>query len=578
MKGIKIAMISVAVLLLVSSVHMVFCQTKPPSGMEPKYGGTCVMSVSYDPGHFNPGITTRLGADSGGGPVFEALVYESTEPGFMVKPNLAESWETTDSKTWTFHLVRNATWHDGEKFTSADVKFTVENVVIPFNPGGSIVFGDLASIELPGDYTVVFKFNEPNAAFPIFLGAMWVPILPKHLYEGTDILENKWNQKPVGTGPFKFSEYKSGEYLKLVKNENYWKKGLPYLDEVILRVIPDSTMRVIAFERGEVHYIPAFFVSFVDIDRLRGVPGVTVVEGVWNQHNVEWLWTFGWKDTPVKNKIVRQAIAQAINTATISELVFYGINQPAKSVFHSMSWWFDPDSPQYPYSPSKAEQLLDSAGYPRVGADNMRFSLSFGAATKPEEVKAAELIRDFLQDIGIKVNLEFLDIGAFHDAVAIGTYDLALVQGSTLGPDPMISAKFFTSSGIHDPPVPITNVVRYSNSRVDELFDLSMKVTDIEQRKAYFAEIQQIVLDDLPYIPIVEYGNPQLASSEFINLPPCASGPRAGWEYVWWTQAGVAKDSSMIPLETLYIIIAAISIVAIAIIVGVYILMKRKTA
>ncbi|MYJ82349.1 MAG: hypothetical protein F4046_11165, partial [Acidimicrobiaceae bacterium] len=179
-----------------------------PAAEDSRRGGTLVIALSDDPGHFNPGITTGFNVHAVTGSMFNGLVEldDNANP----HPDLAESWEVSDdSTTYTFHLAEGVRWHDGEPMTSADVKFTFENILLNYHSrtrGG--LSSILDSIDTPDDTTVVFNFTQPYAALLQRLNSTEAPILPKHIYEGVDDVQTAdANLTPVGTGPFKLESY-----------------------------------------------------------------------------------------------------------------------------------------------------------------------------------------------------------------------------------------------------------------------------------------------------------------------------------------------------------------------------------
>jgi len=268
----KISLLKALMATTIVSVLLAPAMT-PPASAQPRYGGTIVWGMGSDPAL--PGL---LGAGSGtflfqqvAHQIFNTLVASDFVTGEW-KPELAESWEISpDGMRLKFNLIRNATWHDGKPFTSADVKYSYENINPVYNGFAAMFKAALNSIETPDAYTVVInmKTGWPAMFSPIqgFSGVGW-SIAPKHLYEGTDIATNKYNNEPIGTGPWKFKEWVRGDHITLVKNEKYWKKGIPYLDQMIFKIIPSASGRALAFEKGEVDLLWAMTLAYSDGARL----------------------------------------------------------------------------------------------------------------------------------------------------------------------------------------------------------------------------------------------------------------------------------------------------------------------
>src|SRR5215467_12953262 len=189
-----------------------------------KRGGTLVMLVQPEP----PTLASYISTSGPIGQVTSKIYDGLLEYDFNLKPiaGLAQSWTIgADGKTITFVLQKGVKFHDGQPFTSADVKFTVLEVLKKFHPRGAATFCEVADIETPDPNTAVFKLAAPAPYLMMALSGYESPMLPKHLFEGTDIKASKYANAPVGTGPFKFVEWQRGQYMRLDRNPDYWKKG-----------------------------------------------------------------------------------------------------------------------------------------------------------------------------------------------------------------------------------------------------------------------------------------------------------------------------------------------------------------
>ena len=214
--------------LTVLPTQQVFAQAAPKASpaATPQQGGTLVMVVQPEP----PTLASFL---STAGPVGQVAtkVYEGLlEYDFKLapQPGLAKSWTVSpDGKTITFKLQENVTFHDGKPFTSADVKFTVFDVLKKSHPRGINTFRALESIETPDQYTAVFKMSEPAPYMLMALSGYESPMLPKHIFEAGDVTKHPNADRPIGTGPFKFVEWQKGQFMRFDKNPSYWKKGRP---------------------------------------------------------------------------------------------------------------------------------------------------------------------------------------------------------------------------------------------------------------------------------------------------------------------------------------------------------------
>jgi len=238
-------------------------------------GGTLVMLVQPEP----PSLASYL---STSGPIglMAPKIYDGLldyDGDLKAVPSLAESWEVSeDGLTVTFNLRQGVTWHDGEAFTSADVQFTVMEVLKQVHPRGPNSFKEVIEIKTPDAHTAIFKLENPAPYMMRALGSYESPMVPKHLLAGQDVRSADIANKPVGTGPFKFVEWKKGQYIRLDKNPDYWKEGLPYLDRIVGRFIPDASTRTAAMENGEVHYGAYGAIPNVDVVRLREMDSIGV--------------------------------------------------------------------------------------------------------------------------------------------------------------------------------------------------------------------------------------------------------------------------------------------------------------
>ncbi len=467
----------------------------------PKYGGTLVVRTSSDPGTLNGGITTASPTHTVADSIYNGLVQLDEQ--FRATPDLAERWTISpDGRTYTFELARGVRWHDGRPFTSADVKFTYEQVLLKYHARTRAgLEGVLDAIDTPSPTTVVFRFRGPFGALLQRADVTEAPILPRHLYEGTDILRNPNNATPVGTGPFKFKEWNRGAQVTLVKNERYFKRDLPVIDQVIFRVLPQDALAVVALERGEVDYLDS--VPAADIARLRTSSALTLTPTLAGPGGSFCISTAipNLTRPPLDNLKVREAIMYATNRDFMVLSILGGLGRVAAApISRGIRWAQHPNLPQFRYDPARANALLDEAGFPR-GAGGTRFRLTYVASTT--QIRYAEVMRDNLRDVGIDVTVVPLEFTATQERVFVRKdFDMAFASYCN-GPDPDIGVKRMYVSG-NIQPIPFSNGASYRNPRVDELFDLAARSVDLKERGKYYREIQEIVVRDLPYLWLVE--------------------------------------------------------------------------
>ena len=469
---------------------------------EPVQGGTLVIAASEDPGHLNPGITTGFNVHAIADSIFNGLV--SLDDNANPLPDLAESWEVSeDAKTYTFNLAEGVTWHDGEPFTSADVKFTFETILLQFHSrtkGG--LEGILESIETPDEGTVIFQFIEPYAALLQRLNVTEAPILPQHIYgQVEDIQTAKANLSPVGTGPFKFSEYVIDDRVVLVRNDTYFKEGLPKLDELVFRVIPDANTQLLALEQGEVDYI--WRVPGGEVERLSQDNAVSLYQansGPGGGFCIPTL-TFNLERDVFSDIRVRQAIAHAINRDQLVEQVIFGQGRAATGPINSqMAFAYSSDVTAYPFDVEGANALLGEVGLAR-GDNDTRFSINL--LHFPNFSKYGEVIRQNLAEVGIEVELVPLDRSAFLPRVfGERDFDTNIISYCN-NTDPAIGvARMYISSNIGD--IPFSNGAAYENADIDSLFSEAAQAADVDERGRIYGEIQGILTEELPYWWLVE--------------------------------------------------------------------------
>ena len=240
---------------------------------QPKPGGTLVM-VHTDPGVMNPILEV-------GWPHFPRMSFNGLidyDPQGNIVPGLATSWKVSDdSLTYTFQLRKDVTWHDRKPLTAEDVKFTFEKILDrQIGSRLNLIFQPVKDVQAPGPHTVVFRLKEPD---PVFLANLWTGILPKHIWEKEDFAKSQYNVIPVGSGPWKVKEWVRGDHMTFEANLDYFQ-GRPYLDRIIMKVIPDVTVAFAALEKGDVHYLPFKGVvggpPYQLVDRLKQNPSLEV--------------------------------------------------------------------------------------------------------------------------------------------------------------------------------------------------------------------------------------------------------------------------------------------------------------
>jgi peptide/nickel transport system substrate-binding protein len=516
------------------------------SDESPRYGGTLRIGVKSDPLSFN-GLINFWGASSyPHAQVFNKLMSFNENMEFV--PDLAESYEVSEDGTvWTFHLPKDVYWHDGEKLTSADVKWQYETAKDGVSLGAPFM-QDIQSITTPDDYTVVIKFNNFNLG--MIFGGISVSqdqrIMPKHIYEGTDLENNPANWAPIGSGPFIVTEYERDKYIIMKANENY-HKGRPFLDELIWYFYPTQEAAILALKAGEIDYVHhGIGIPFSEIPNMEKNPNFEVLASPF-VHDLNHRIVFNFREEAreknpwLANKEVRRAIAMSIDRETITRELYFGASKPVYSAIseYNMPIWHNPGVDYPKYNPDEAENILDNEGYER-GADGWRFECIF--ITHTGLADDAEIIKDYLRAVGINVELQIVETTAYlqlytSSETGMGDFPITLVTFES-GPDPIQVARWSSGAmtGLQG-----MNMGFYDNSRVTELLEIGQSTTDFETRKEAYYEIQEIMADEVPYVFLWGRAAASAWNPEFKGLEKLKPGMlwHIPLRHVWWTGGSV---------------------------------------
>jgi peptide/nickel transport system substrate-binding protein len=523
---------------VLSGSALLLASTALPSigwAQTPRKGGRLVVAADSEPRNLNPAIVASNGVFFISSKVIETLAEADYSGKDGLAPRLAVSWEgDADGRSVTFKLREGVTWHDGKPFTSADVAFSALQVWKPLQNLGRTVFKDLETVETPDDLTAVFKFSKPTP-FQLIRNALPAlsSVVARHIFKNGKIEENPANNALVGTGPFKLAEYKPGEYYRLARNDEYWGKDEPYLDEIIYQVLPDRASAASALEAGEIQLAAFSAVPLADLDRISKVPGLKVVSKGYEGLTYQLVVEINHRRKELADLKVRQAIAHSIDKDFVVKTVFLGYAAAATGpVPKNDPQFYTPDVETYPFDVAKANALLDEAGYKR-GSDGTRFSLKLLPAPYFNETKQfGDYFRQALAAIGIDAQLVNNDAAAHQKAVYTDhAFDLAVGPPVFRG-DPAISTTILVQSGIPDG-VPFSNQGGYKNAEIDALIAKASETLDSGARTELYKEFQKKVAADLPLINVAEWSFISVASDKVQNI---ANNPRwavSNWADTW---------------------------------------------
>ncbi|ARC88587.1 ABC transporter substrate-binding protein [Rhodovulum sp. MB263] len=500
-------------------------------------GGRLIVAADSEPRQLNPAIVASNGVFFITSKVIEPLAEASYGPGGL-RPLLATGWEgSEDGHSVTFTLREGVLWHDGTPFSSADVAFSAMEVWKPLQNIGRALFANLEAVETPDALTAIFRFSQP---MPLQLIANALPVvssvLPKHLYEGTDIATNPTNAAPIGTGPFRWGAHRPGEYYLLRGNDSYWDKGLPLLDEIVYRVLPDRAAAASSLEAGEVHLAAFSAVPLSDLDRIARVPGLEVVTKGYEALTYQLTIEINHRTEALSKLKVRQAIAHAIDRDFVLKTIFLGYAEAATGpVPANDPTFYTPDVATYPFDIATARALLDEAGYPE-GPDGTRLRLRLLPAPYFSETRQfGDYLRQALAAIGIDARIEPHDAAGHIRAVYTDhAFDLAIAP-TVFRADPAISTTILLRSGM-PPGVPFSNQGGYADAGIDAVIDEALVTLDPAARVALYRKLQRLVAADLPIINVADWSFTSVVSDRVTGI---ATNPR--WVVSNWADTGLSQ-------------------------------------
>lgn len=466
-----------------------------PSEADPE--GKLIFSLGGEVSVLNPILYTDTASAGVCGVVFSGMVRINEN--LEVIPDMAKSWEISeDGLVWTFHLRKGIKWHDGKPFTAEDVKFTFDSILNPrvnsVRRSDYIINGQPIKFKVVDPHTVQAILPKAFAPFLVNVG---MSIIPKHLYQGTDINRSPYNRRPIGTGPFIFKEWVGGDHVMVTRNPEFYG-GRPKLSEIIFRVIPDENARVVALETGEVDEtnIPP-----KDYERMKGVAGINVFE--YDALTYTYL-GFNLGKPLFQDKRVRQALAYATNKSQLVKLIFKGLASPAYSPSAPVSWAYSEDVAKYPHSTQKAKGLLAEAGWKvrpngilEKDGKSFEFTVLVNQGNRERE-KAAIILQQQFRKIGIKLNIRIMEWSAMLKILNASKdpkdFD-AVIIGWSLGIDPDDYSIWHSSQYPRG-----LNFIKYENPKVDSLLELGRTTMKKGKRKKIYAQINKIIAEDQPYI------------------------------------------------------------------------------
>jgi peptide/nickel transport system substrate-binding protein len=456
--------------------------------------GTVTFLIETMPANLDPRLGTDARSQQLDGLMFSSLLeHDST---MNLRGDLAERWESPDTRTYVVHLRSGVKFHDGRTLTSADVKFTFDSIMSGVrSPSGILqspkrgAFRAVQSIEAPDPQTVIFHLSEPNAAFPWSLVRPAVGIVPNG--SGAEL-----SQHPIGSGPLKFVSAQQDEDVVLERNPFYFRDAAK-IQRARFRVVPDSVVRALELRKGTADVeLNSLTPDMIPVLAAQKDLAVTEEPGTLFSYI-----SFNCEDAILRNPEIRRALAFATDRATLARTLMRGQARVADGPLPPNNWAVEPNLPKYGYDPAKAEAILEQAGFPRRGnsPNGMRLRLTLKSSTDPLTRLLGEVLQDEWRRVGIDLELRSNEFATFYADITRGNFQLYTLRWVGANNDPDFFEYAFGSKKI--PPAG-ANRGRYRNPELDTLVERARLEPDRDKRRAIYSEVQQIIARDLPYLPL----------------------------------------------------------------------------
>jgi peptide/nickel transport system substrate-binding protein len=489
--------INKGMLFVLIGLMMIFaqaCSTKSTSSTDSaskkeatKQGGTLTVVRLSDATKLDPHFITDIpSANIIYQKVYQTLVAPDKD--FKIQPLLAKEWKVVNDTTWEFKLQEGVKFHDGAPFNAEAVKTTFDRMLDPKTESPQREkFSMIKEVKAVDDFTVQLLLEYPYAPLLSILASQEGSIIsPKALKENPDSL----SQHPVGTGPFVFESWKTGQEISLKRNENYWGKK-PNIDRVVFKVVPEDATRLAMIETGEAQINDQVPVTEIERIEASDKMGLYRTEGL----AVEYL-GFNTKKKPFDDVRVRKAISHGIEREAIIKGVYNNVGTLANVAMSPKVLGYSDKVKAYDYDLNEAKKLLKEAGYEKG------LSVTLLTSDRKERINMAEVMQSQLKGIGINVKIQVMEYGAYIDMIDKGEHDMAIGGwGNATGDGDYNQYNLFHSASQGA----AGNHFYYSNPEVDKLIESARKETDEQKRLKLYEEVMQKEIDDAVYVPIRNY-------------------------------------------------------------------------
>ena len=497
--------------------------------LKPVHGDTIVVGSIGDASNLIPLLASDASSHQIAGLVYNGLVRYDRK--LKLEGELAESWEVSaDGQTITFHLRHGVKWHDGAPFTAEDVMFTYRLIIDPKTP--TAYAGDFVQVKkakVIDPYTFQVVYEQP---FAPALASWGLSILPKHLLAGKDITKSPLSRHPIGTGPYIFNQWLSGEKIELTANPDYFE-GQPYIDRYRYRIIPDSATMFLELKAGNLDWM-----GLTPIQYDRQTAGKKF-KGKFNKYRyLSFSYTYlgyNLKNPLFQDRRVRQALSFAINKQELIDGVLLGYGRVATGPYKPDTWFYHQPEITYPYDPEKAKQLLREAGWEDHDGDGLLDKdgkpFAFTVMTNQGNAlrsQTAEIIQRRLEEIGIKMKIRIVEWSAFINEFIDKRKFEAVILGWTTGQDPdMFDIWHSSKTGPKE-----LNFISYKNQEVDRLLEKGRHTFDREERRKYYDRFQEILAEEQPYTFLYVPESLPIIAARFHGVKPAPAG--ISYNFIKW--------------------------------------------
>lgn len=489
----------------------------------PRRGGTITLLVDPEP-------TTLVALTDSADPTMavSAKVTEgllSYDFNLNPLPQLATEWSVEDDgRRFTFRLRDGVRWHDGAAFTSVDVAYSIL-LLKQVHPRGRATFANVAEVATPDRLTAVIRLEKPAPYLLHALAACESPMVPRHVYDGTDPADNPNGQAPIGTGPFRFGEWVKGRHIFYRRNADYWDADKPYLDGLTVQFIPDATARLAAIESGAMIVAPGNPVSPAAIDRLAARPDLRLDTDGYQYTNQVVRLEFNLDHPLLARHAVRQAIAHALDRRAILATAWHGHGVPVFGpISPQLAAFYCADVPRYDFDPDAAERMLDAAGL-RRGADGVRFRLTHDYVPAGDGYRqTADCVAQALLRVGIAVTVRTQDFASYVRRVYVERdFDFTIGRANNMF-DPSVGVQRLYWSRNFKPGVPFSNGSHYDSREADAVLEAAAVEADPGKRRARFVDLQQLIARDLPDLTLLAPQQFTIANRRIVDHTVTADG------------------------------------------------------